>query len=169
VLSQVLVCMCALGACVHGTACVRVRRVHKVHSRLFCVHMCVHLSCAACVFVCIALRVCACILCRMCVCECFACTCLCICPVLHVLVCITLHVCILCTMCMWACVCLCALHCMCVSCAVLYVSLQIPANCMNTPNVCNDANGACTNDYSTVNFNNYIATNSECPAPPPRV
>jgi hypothetical protein len=31
---------------------------------------------------------------------------------------------------------------------------------MNTPNVCNGPTGSCVNDYSTVNFNNYIMTNN---------
>lgn len=31
---------------------------------------------------------------------------------------------------------------------------------MNTPNVCNNAEGNCVGDYSTANLNNYIMSNN---------
>jgi hypothetical protein len=38
------------------------------------------------------------------------------------------------------------------------IDIEIPANCMNTPNVCKE--GSCAGDYSTANLNNYIMSNN---------
>ena len=35
------------------------------------------------------------------------------------------------------------------------IDIEIPANCMNTPNVCPDGKG-CAGDYSTANFSAFI-------------
>ncbi len=40
------------------------------------------------------------------------------------------------------------------------IDIEIPASCMNTPNVCNGPGGSCAGDYSTANFNNYIMSNN---------
>jgi len=37
------------------------------------------------------------------------------------------------------------------------IDIEIPANCVNTPNVC--SNGSCAGDYSTANLNNYLYSN----------
>ena len=37
------------------------------------------------------------------------------------------------------------------------IDIEIPANCVNTPNVC--SNGTCAGDYATANLNNYLYSN----------
>jgi len=39
------------------------------------------------------------------------------------------------------------------------IDIEIPANCINTPNVCPNKTAGCAGDYSTANFNNYVYTN----------
>lgn len=41
---------------------------------------------------------------------------------------------------------------------VAEIDIEIPASCLHTNNVC--PHGTCAGDYSTANFNNYIATNN---------
>lgn len=40
------------------------------------------------------------------------------------------------------------------------VDIEVPANCKNTENVCNNADGTCAGAYNTANFNNYLFTNN---------